>query len=89
MSQITTGTEKDGGKGRGRGIEIIINGQLFEAPKPHMTGRELLELAGAPEINQLFLEVPGSGEDQLIGADSEIRIRKGMSFYDVPVGTFG
>jgi hypothetical protein len=54
-----------------------------------MTGRELLELAGLPETNQLFLEVPGPAEDHPVGLDTEIKLRAGMAFYDVPVGTFG
>jgi hypothetical protein len=74
---------------RHHGVEIFINNKPFEAPKPEMTGRELLSLAGLSDANQLFLEVPGPGDDRPIGLDAEVKLHKGMRFYDVPVGTFG
>jgi hypothetical protein len=54
-----------------------------------MTGAELLSLAGLPADNQLFLEVPGPGDDRPIRPDEPVKLRPGMKFYDVPVGTFG
>lgn len=72
-----------------RNINIVINDQHFRAPEPNMTGRELLGLGGIPEGNQLFLEVPGPGDDQPVGLDEPIELRSGMRFYDVPVGNFG
>lgn len=72
-----------------RTINIVINDQHFRAPQPTMTGRALLGLAGIPDGNQLFLEVPGPGDDQPIGLDEPIDLRSGMRFYDVPVGNFG
>jgi len=41
------------------------------------------------EGNQLFLEVPGPGDDRPIGLDETVTLRSGMRFYDVPVGNFG
>lgn len=70
-------------------LRIFINDQPYFAPEPTMTGRELLILAGLPETNQLFLDVPGPGDDRPIGPDEPIELRSGMKFYDVPVGTFG
>jgi len=72
-----------------RNINIVINDQHFRAPEPTMTGRDLLGLGGIPDGNQLFLEVPGPGDDQPIGLDEPIKLRSGMRFYDVPVGNFG
>lgn len=72
-----------------RNINIVINDKHFRAPEPTMTGRELLGLGGIPEGNQLFLEVPGPGDDQPVGLDEPIELRSGMRFYDVPVGNFG
>ena len=72
-----------------RKVQIFINDERYHAPKPSMTGRELLQLASLPETNQLFLEVPGPGDDKPIGLDVEVDLRPGMKFYDVPVGTFG
>lgn len=89
MSEINTVPDKDSDKDSEHGIEITINGHPYVAPKKHMTGRELLHLAGLPEANHLFLEVPGPGDDPPVEPDKKIKLRKGMAFYDVPVGTFG
>ena len=89
MSEINTVPDEDSDKGHGHGIDITINGHPYEAPAKHMTGRELLHLAGLPEANHLFLEVPGPDDDQPIELDKRIKLREGMAFYDVPVGTFG
>jgi hypothetical protein len=72
-----------------RKIKIFINDTHYEAPKPVMTGHELLQLAKLPETNQLFLEVPGPKDDKPVGLDEPVDLRPGMKFYDVPVGTFG
>ena len=53
------------------------------------TCRELMTLAGIPEGNHLFLEVPGPGDDRQIAPDAEVRLHRKMRFYDVPVGNFG
>lgn len=73
----------------GQKIKIFINDKHYEAPKPTMTGRELLQLADLPETNQLFLEVPGPKDDQPVGLEEPVELKPGMKFYDVPVGTFG
>lgn len=70
-------------------LRIFVNDQPFFAPDPVMTGRDILIMAGIPESNQLFLEVPGPRDDQPIRADEPVRLHAGMKFYDVPVGTFG
>ena len=72
-----------------RKIRIFINSQPYFTPEQKMTGAELLALAGLPETNQIFLEVPGPGEDQAIASDQDVKLRSGQKFYDVPVGTFG
>jgi Multiubiquitin len=70
-------------------LRIFINGDPYFAPEASMTGDQLLELAGLPATNQLFLDIPGQGDDRPIGANEEFELRSGMKFYDVPVGTFG
>jgi hypothetical protein len=72
-----------------RKIQIFINDHHYMAPNPVMTGRVLLGLDGVPEENQLFLEVPGPGDDEPIGLDDPVELRSGMRFYDVPPGNFG
>lgn len=70
-------------------IRIFINGDPYFAPHATVTGRELLALAGLPADNQLFLDVPGHGDDVPVAADAPFTIKPGMKFYDVPIGTFG
>src|SRR5213078_329291 len=70
-------------------IRIFINDQPYLAPERAMTGRDLLALAGLPEGNQLFLDVPGPGDDTPVNPDAPFDLKPGMKFYDVPVGTFG
>ncbi len=70
-------------------INIFINGTHYRAPQPIMTGTELAALAGVPAGNQLFLEIPGPGDDRPIGPDDPVELRSGMRFYDVPVGNLG
>jgi hypothetical protein len=73
----------------GRRIRIFVNDEPFFAPESSMTGAQILALAGVPEGNQLFLEVPGPGDDRPIGPEEPVTLHSGMKFYDVPVGTFG
>ena len=72
-----------------RGVPIRINDIQFFAPQEVMTGAAIAALGDFPAGNQLFLEVPGPGPDEQIGADQQIHLHPGMKFYDVPVGTFG
>ena len=70
-------------------IRIFINDQPYFATEPAMTGQELLALAGLPSGNQIFLDVPGHGEDIPVDPAKPFKLKPGMKFYDVPVGTFG
>lgn len=74
---------------RQKRLRIFVNDQPFFAAERVMTGSEILAMAGLPEVNQLFLEVPGPGDDRPIPLDEPVKLRHGMRFYDVPVGTFG
>ena len=71
------------------GVLIVINDVEYVAPRREMTGRALMALAGILDGNHLFLDVPGPGDDRPIGPDEEVRLRRKMHFYDVPVGNFG
>ncbi len=70
-------------------IRIFVNNEPFFALEPVMTGAEILALAAVAEGNQLFLEVPGPGDDRPIPPEEAVELRPGMKFYDVPIGTFG
>jgi hypothetical protein len=70
-------------------IRIFINDTPYFAHEPAMSGHQLLALAGLPADNQLFLDVPGHGDDLPIDPEAPFALKAGMKFYDVPVGTFG
>jgi hypothetical protein len=72
-----------------KGVPIRINDVPLVAPEEMMTGAAIAALGDFPAANQLFLELPGPGPDDPVGADRLIRLHAGMKFYDVPVGTFG
>jgi len=70
-------------------INIFIDDIKYEVTQRTMTGAQIAALGGVPEGNQLFLEVPGPGEDRPIGRDEPIELKSGMRFYDVPAGNLG
>lgn len=70
-------------------INIFINDDHVQVHSPVMTGAELAELGHIPTGNQLFLEVPGPGEDRAIRPEESIELKSGMRFYDVPAGNLG
>jgi hypothetical protein len=51
-----------------------------------MTGLELRHLVHPPigSDRDLYLEVPGPGQDKLIGDDQPVDLRPGMHFYSAP-----
>jgi Multiubiquitin len=70
-------------------IEIFIANTKFDVKEPALTGRQLKALAGIAEANQLFLDVPGHGDDVQVFDDVPFELKSGMKFYDVPVGNLG
>lgn len=70
-------------------INIFVNDVHFKVTEPVMTGAQIAQLGGVPEGNQIFLEVPGPGEDRPVGHDEPIELKSGMRFYDVPAGNLG
>lgn len=70
-------------------IEIFINHVKFEVTNSALTARQLKALAGIAEANQLFLDVPGHGDDVQVFDDVPFKLKSGMKFYDVPVGNLG
>ena len=87
-SEVSTGTEDHGGRNAPT-YAIVINRRHYEVDYPFRTGSQLKALARIPQPNQLFLEVPGPGEDELIRDEFAVRMRNGIHFYDVPVGNLG
>lgn len=70
-------------------VNIFINDVKHAVPAAPITGREIASLGGVPEGNQIFLEVPGPGDDRPIDPDQTIDPKSGMRFYDVPAGNLG
>jgi hypothetical protein len=70
-------------------FKIAVGEQRYEVNHRFRTGIELKVLAGIPLQNQLFLEVPGPGEDDQIRDDFSVPMQDGLHFYDVPVGNLG
>lgn len=70
-------------------INIFVNDVRYEVTEPVMTGVQIAQLGGVPAGNQIFLEVPGPGEDRPVGPNEPIELRSGMRFYDVPAGNLG
>jgi hypothetical protein len=70
-------------------INIFINDARFAVRDRCLTGGQLASLAGIPDGNQIFLEIPGPGDDRPVGRDEPIELKSGMRFYDVPPGNLG
>ncbi len=70
-------------------INIHINDVHYKLDRTQYTGAELAVLAGIPAGNQLFIDLPGNGDDSPVGPDEQLTVRSGMKFYDVPVGNLG
>ena len=70
-------------------VNITINDVHFQVEVTTMTGSQLKELAGIAEVNQLFLEKHGPGDDQPVLDDTTVELKSGMKFFDVPVGNLG
>lgn len=70
------------------GVPIFINKEKFNVVMP-VAGAQLRELGHIPANNQLFLEVHGSGQDELIDPNQSYTLKPGSHLYDLPVGTVG
>ena len=70
-------------------INIFINDEKFKVNQEQMTGSEIKQLGTIPHDNKLFLEKPGSQEDEMIADDRVVQLRSGFHFYDLPVGVVG
>lgn len=70
-------------------VNVHINDVHYKLDRQQYIGAELAALAGIPVGNQLFIDVPGNGDDTPVGADEQLTLRSGMKFYDVPVGNLG
>lgn len=69
-----------------RVIPIFIDGTKYDAPQPSMTGQALRELAKppVPPERDLWLEVPGEKDDELIRPDMTYQVKPGSQYYTSP-----
>lgn len=68
------------------GIPIFIDRKPFKAPKTPMTGAELRALP-EPDVasdRDLWLEIPGPGDDDRIDTTESVDLKPGMHFYTAP-----
>lgn len=86
---VTTTAQERDRSGHTKIVNIFINDVKHAIPDIPITGREISHLGGVPEGNQMFLEVPGPGDDDPIAPDQAIVPKSGMRFYDVPAGNLG
>jgi len=65
-------------------IAIHIDRKQVFAEKTPMTGAELKALGGVNPAFDLFLVIPGPGDDQLISDDQPVDLKPGMHFVSAP-----
>lgn len=67
-------------------FEIQIDHDHFTVEDSAMTGSQLRALPTPPigPDRDLFEEVPGPGEDILIGDDQTVEMRNGLHFFSAP-----
>ena len=73
----------------GIAINIFIDDVRYKVNERTLTGAQLANLGGVPEGNQVFLDVPGPGDDRPVGREEPVELKSGMRFYDVPAGNLG
>lgn len=74
---------------RTRTVNIFVNDRKHSVDGSALTGEQIATLGDVPAGNQIFLEVPGPGDDELIASADTVKPKSGMRFYDVPAGNLG
>jgi hypothetical protein len=70
-------------------ITIIVNHNPLHFDHAEVPASEIMERAGIPSTNLLFLEVPGPADDIPIASSAIVTIKSGQHYYDMPPGNFG
>ncbi len=73
-------------KGDHKSIVIHIDRAEFKVTSEAMTGAQLRQLPTPPigPDHDLYLEVPGPGDDELIADDRSVELKNGMHFFTAP-----
>lgn len=67
-----------------RVIPIFIDDVKYELPNGSVTGAQLRALVPVPADRDLWLEVPGPKDDDLIRPDLSYEVKPGSHFYTAP-----
>lgn len=67
-----------------RVIPIFIDDVKYELPNGYVTGAQLRALVPVPADRDLWLEVPGPKDDDLIRPDLPYEVSPGSHFYTAP-----
>lgn len=69
-----------------RVIPIFIDHVKYDAPSEHMTGAQLRSLPKPPiaEDRDLWLEIPGPKDDELIDPVKKYEVKAGSHYYTAP-----
>lgn len=69
---------------------IHVDGVPFTVTQTSLSGAQIKALVNKDAQYQLFQEVPGDGEDKLIGDNASVAITDNtLHFYTVPSASFG
>jgi hypothetical protein len=86
VSQIDTAKADDHSPRHPKRVTIHIDQAQFKLDADSLTGAELRALPD-PDIGpdrDLYLEVHGPGEDELIESDQRVELKNGMHFFTAP-----
>lgn len=85
MSDENKGHGAPDDHGRPREIVIHIDHKQYKTTQESMTGAEIRALAKPPISGDydLWLEVPGKGDDKKIDDNDKVELKNGMHFYSV------
>jgi hypothetical protein len=65
-------------------VPIFIDDVKYSVPSGLVTGKQLRDLVPVPADRDLWLEVPGPKDDELIGPDKPYEVKPGSHFYTAP-----
>lgn len=67
-----------------RSVDITIDGAPYQVPRHRVAGETLRALVPVPQDRDLWREVPGPHDDQLIRVGESYVVLDGAHFYTAP-----
>lgn len=77
-------TTHDSSEKRPRVIPIFIDDVKYDLPAGPSTGAQLRALVPVPADRDLWLEIPGPKDDELIRPEAAYEVKSGSHFYTAP-----